>query len=38
MNQDKPGERTFIGKSSRALGKASHQAYVSAAKVELYAR
>jgi hypothetical protein len=38
MNEDNPGERTLIGKSSRALGMASHQAYVSAAKVELYAR
>ena len=38
MSKDNPGERTLIGQSSRALGKASHQAYVSAAKVELYAR
>jgi hypothetical protein len=38
MNEDSPGERTLIGKTSRELGKASHKAYVSAAKVELYGR
>jgi hypothetical protein len=38
MNEDSSGERTLVGKTSRELGKASHKAYVSAAKVELYSR
>lgn len=38
MNDDQSGDRTLIGRGSRALGKASHKAYVSAAKVELYSR
>ncbi|MES2439290.1 MAG: hypothetical protein V4584_09485 [Verrucomicrobiota bacterium] len=38
MNLDKPGESTLIGRYSRSLGLASHKAFVSAAKVDLYAR
>lgn len=37
MNQDSPGDLTVIGKGSKMLGRASHRAFVSAAKVDLYA-
>ena len=38
MNQDEKGEETMIGRYSRILGIASHKAFVSSAKVELFAR
>ncbi len=38
MNADEQGENTVIGRYSRSLGKASHKAYVSSAKVDLFAR
>lgn len=38
MNQDQPGDLTVIGEGSKMLGRASHKAFVSAAKVDLYAR
>lgn len=38
MNSDKRGEHTLVGHYSRALGKASHEAFVSAAKVDIFAR
>lgn len=37
MNQDSPGDLTVIGEGSKMLGRASHRAFVTAAKVELYA-
>ena len=37
LNNDKLGENTMIGRYSLALGKASHKAFVSAAKVDLFA-
>lgn len=37
MNHDKQGEDTLIGRCSRSLGVASHKAYVSSAKVDLFA-
>lgn len=38
MSQDNPGDITLIGQGSRMLGKASHQGFVSASKVDLFAR
>jgi CRISPR/Cas system type I-B associated protein Csh2 (Cas7 group RAMP superfamily) len=38
LNQDKRGENTMIGRYSLALGIASHKAFVSSAKVDLFAR
>lgn len=37
LNQDKGGENTMIGRYSLALGIASHKAFVSASKVEIFA-
>lgn len=37
MNLDKPGENTMIGRYSRELGIASHRAFISSAKVDIYA-
>jgi hypothetical protein len=38
MSQDKLNENTMFGRYSLALGKAAHQAFISASKVELFAR
>ena len=38
MNCDEAGDVTVIGKGSKMLGQASHRAYVSAAKVDIYAK
>ncbi|MES2923479.1 MAG: hypothetical protein V4819_18130 [Verrucomicrobiota bacterium] len=38
LNQDRLGENTMIGRYSLALGMASHEAFVSAAKVDIFAR
>ncbi len=38
MNSDDKGESTLVGRYSRSLGIAAHKAYVSSAKVELFAR
>jgi hypothetical protein len=38
LSSDRIGENTMLGRYSRKLGMASHQGYVSSAKVELYSR
>lgn len=38
LNHDQSGEGTRIGRYSRALGLASHEAFVSASKVDIFAR
>lgn len=38
LNHDQRGEDTTIGRYSRALGLASHKAFVNAAKVDIFAR
>ncbi len=38
LNQDKRGENTMIGRYSLALGMAAHKAFVSASKVDIFAR
>ena len=38
LSHDKDGENSIIGQGSTMLGKASHRGYVSAAKVDLFAR
>jgi hypothetical protein len=38
MSEDPPGDVTLIGQGGRMLGKASHEAFVSASKVEIYGR
>lgn len=38
MSQDNPGDITLIGQGSRMLGRASHKGFVSASKVDLFAR
>lgn len=38
MSEDNPGDITLIGHGSRMLGKASHKGFVSASKVDLFAR
>ena len=38
MSQDNPGDISLIGQGGRMLGKASHQGFVSASKVEIYRR
>lgn len=37
MNLDAPGENTMVGRYSRELGIASHNAFVRSAKVNIYA-
>jgi hypothetical protein len=38
MSRDEQGEDTMVGRYSHKLGVASHRAYVSSAKVDLYDR